>query len=77
MVDIIHQKLPQHYSQIVLVRILCYADRALFPYQDPDYELSPALQSKASYSHPTAWTFPQGTLASHQTDCVSPGDTQH
>lgn len=49
----------------------------LFTYQGPDYELSPDLQSKASCIPPTAWTFPQGTLVSDQTDCVSPGGTQH
>lgn len=57
--------------------ILWSNDKVLFTYQGPDYELSPALQSKASCSHPTAWTFPQGTLASDQTGYVSPGGTQH
>lgn len=59
------------------VSIRWYTEKALFTYQDLDYVLSLDLQSKASYSHPTAWTFPQGTLVCVQTDCVSPGGTQH
>lgn len=69
--------MPALFTNRVVVSVLWYIDKALFTYQDPDYELSPDLQSKANYSPPTAWTFPQGTLVSDQTDCVSPGGTQH
>lgn len=65
------------FTNRVLVLIFWYIDKVLFTYQGPDYELSPALQSKASCSHPTAWTFPQGTLEYDQTDCALLTGSQH